>query len=87
MLHVRIDDDIKAQGNAVLEAIGLSASDAVRLFYRRIAAEQAFPLELKVPNAATQVAMKESRAIIRARRARFKNAGALITELETPRGK
>lgn len=84
MLHVRIDDDIKAQGNAVLDAIGLSASDAVRLMYRRLIAEQAFPLELKVPNRQTQMAMAESQAIIRSRCSRFENADALIAELETP---
>lgn len=87
MLHVRIDDETKEQGNAVLDAIGLSASDAVRLLYRRIAAEQAFPLELKVPNAKTQAAMKESREILRARRARFDNADDMIAELEAIRDK
>ena len=40
--------------------MGLSASDAVRLLFHRIAADQAFPLELKVPNARTQRAMAES---------------------------
>jgi DNA-damage-inducible protein J len=87
MLHVRIDDETKEQGDAVLDAIGLSASDAVRLLYRRIAAEQAFPLELKVPNAKTQAAMKESHEILRARRARFDNADDMIAELEAIRGK
>ena len=81
MLHVRIDDETKARGNAVLEAIGLSASDAVRLLYKRIAADQAFPLELKVPNAETRAAMAEGQAILRERRARFENADELIASL------
>ena len=81
MLHVRMDDDTKAQGNAVLEAIGLSASDAVRLLYRRLAADQAFPLELKVPNAETRAAMTEGHAILRARKARFEKADELIASL------
>jgi DNA-damage-inducible protein J len=82
MLHVRIDDDLKAQGNAVLEAIGLSAADAVRLFYKRIVAEQAVPLELKVPNAETRAAMEEAHAILRARKARFDKAADLIASLD-----
>ena len=84
MLHVRMDDDLKAEGNAVLEAIGLTAADAVRLFYKRIVAEQAVPLELKVPNAETRAAMKESRKIMAAHRARFVNADDLINSLEAP---
>jgi DNA-damage-inducible protein J len=82
MLHVRLDDATKAEGNAVLETLGLSASDAVRLLYKRIAAEQAFPLELKVPNAATRAAMKEAHAILRARKARFEKADNLIASLD-----
>ena len=82
MLHVRIDDETKARGNAVLEAIGLTAADAVRLLYRRIAAEQAFPLELKVPNAETRAAMAEGDAILRARKARFESADELIASLD-----
>lgn len=87
MLHVRIDDQTKAAGNAVLDAIGLSASEAVRLLYHRLAADQAFPLELKVPNAATQAAMKEAHSILRTRKARFSAADDLIANLETQRRK
>ena len=82
MLHVRIDDELKAQGNSVLEAIGLSAADAVRLFYKRIVAEQAVPLELKVPNAATKAAMAEAHEILRASKARFKSGDELIASLD-----
>ena len=82
MLHVRLDDETKAQASAALAAIGLSVSEAVRLFLRRVAAEQKFPLELKVPNAETRAAMKESRAMMAARRPRFAAADALFDELE-----
>ena len=82
MLHVRIDDDTKAQGNAVLDAIGLTASDAIRLLYRRLIADQAFPLELKVPNSETRAAMAEGHEILRARKARFDNGDELIASLD-----
>lgn len=82
MLHIRMDDELKAEGNAVLEAIGLSAAEAVRLFYKRVVAEQAIPLELKVPNARTRAAMEESHAILRARKARFNKADELIASLD-----
>ena len=48
--------------------MGLSVSDAVRLFLRRVVVDQAFPFELQVPNAETQAAMAESRAMIANRR-------------------
>ena len=81
MLHVRLDDQLKERGNAVLAAMGLSAADAVRLLYHRLIADQAFPLELKVPNAETRAAMAEAEAMIAEGKARFANAAELIDSL------
>ena len=82
MLHIRVDDDIKEQATLALTAMGLSMSDAVRLFLRRVVADQAFPLELKVPNPETRAAMEESRAMMASRRARFARADELLADLE-----
>lgn len=41
MVHVRVDNEIKAQASEALSAMGLSASDAVRLFLKRVVVEQA----------------------------------------------
>lgn len=82
MVHVRVDNEIKARATEALAAMGLSVSDAVRLLLKRVVAEQAMPLELKVPNAATLAAMEESRAIIRAHRARFATAQELFDDLD-----
>jgi DNA-damage-inducible protein J len=62
--------------------MGLSVSDAVRLFLRRVVIDQAFPLELKVPNAETRAAMAESRAMMATRRTRFASADELFADLE-----
>jgi DNA-damage-inducible protein J len=82
MLHIRVDDDIKEQATLALTSMGLSVSDAVRLFLRRVVIDQAFPLELKVPNAETIAAMEESRALMAKRRARFATADELLADLE-----
>ena len=82
MLHIRVDDDIKDQATQALAAMGLSMSDAVRLFLRRVVVDQAFPLELKVPNAETLAAIEESRMMMSKRKARFADADALLADLE-----
>ncbi len=81
-LHVRMNAEMKQQATAVLAAMGLTASEAVRLLFRRIAADQAFPLELKVPNAQTRAAMAEIDELVRARKARFASADDMFAELE-----
>jgi len=62
--------------------MGLSVSDAVRVFLMRVVAEQQMPFALKVPNAKTRVAMAEADEIARARRARFATATELFDDLE-----
>ena len=87
MLHVRIDDETKAQATQALAAMGLSVSDAVRLFLHRVVVDQAFPLELKVPNAKTRKAMAEADEIISTHHARFSTAAELFDDLEKNIGK
>jgi DNA-damage-inducible protein J len=82
MLHVRMDEEVKAKATDALAAMGLSASDAVRILFHRIVADQAFPLELKVPNRVTREAMAEADEIIRSGRARFADGEALIADLD-----
>ena len=78
MLHVRVDNEIKTQATEALAAMGLSVSDAVRLLLHRVVVDQAFPLELKVPNEETRAAMAEADQMTCARRARFATAGGIV---------
>lgn len=82
ILHIRVDEDTKEQAAEALNSIGMSVSDAVRLFLRRVVIEQAFPIELKVPNAQTLAAMQESRKMMAKRNARFNSATELFADLE-----
>ena len=65
---------------------GLTASEAVRLFFHRIAVDQAFPLELKVPNARTRQAMAESEEMMRRGTARFASADEMFAALKETDG-
>jgi len=82
MLHIRVEDEIKVQASEALASMGLAVSDAVRILLKRVVNDQAFPLELKVPNAVTQAAIEESRAKMKASNARFDSASDLINDLE-----
>lgn len=82
MVHVRVDENIKMQAAETLAAMGLSLSDAVRVFLTRIAAEKELPFTLRVPNAETQAAMKEAEDIARSHRARFGSSEELFASLD-----
>ncbi len=69
----------KTQATETLAAMGLSVSDAVRVFLTRVVAEQQLPFALKAPNADTRAAMEAARTISKARCA---SAKALMGDLE-----
>ena len=86
MIHVRIDEQIKKKAVETLGDMGLSLSDAVRVFLVRVAAEKQMPFSLKVPNAETLSAMAEADEIVVAKRARYKTGADLIHDLEKTSG-
>ena len=70
LVQARIDGAVKEEATAVLAAMGLTVSDAVRLLLTRVAREKALPFAPLVPNAVTIEAMKEAaRATSRSARA------------------
>jgi DNA-damage-inducible protein J len=73
MVHIRVDETLKTQATDTLAAMGLSLSDAVRVFLTRVVAEQRLPFALKAPNA--ENARRDGRS--RPRSSSTRNAPAL----------
>ncbi len=59
VIHARIDPATKAATERILESIGLTPTEAIRLLYRQIAMSGEFPIELRTPNAATAKVLTE----------------------------
>jgi DNA-damage-inducible protein J len=59
MVHIRVDGKVKAKAAKTLASMGLTVSDAVRILLTRVAAENALPFEVRVPNKETLAAMEE----------------------------
>jgi len=82
MVHVRVDENIKLEATETLALMGLSVSDAVRVFLTRVVVEKQLPFTLKVPNPETHAAMIEADAIASRHKARFATADDLFHDLE-----
>lgn len=82
MVHVRVDEKVKAQAAETLASMGLTVSDAIRVFLHRVVADKELPFALKAPNATSRVAIAEADEIIQSRRARFATADALLNDLK-----
>ena len=59
-VHARIDRKTKEESERILRSIGMTPTEAVRLFYRQIALRKEFPLELRVPNQLTGETLTKS---------------------------
>lgn len=79
VVRARINERVKQEATAVLEAMGLTASDAFRMMMTRIAAEKSLPFDPLVPNTTTIQAMKEARA---GKLKSYKNVKALLADLD-----
>ena len=80
LVQARIDGAVKEEAAAVLAAMGLTVSDAVRLLLTKIAHEKALPFEPLIPNPVTIEAMKEAR---KGGIPRFDSVEALMDDLKT----
>jgi DNA-damage-inducible protein J len=62
MIRARISPDLKARVEQILEKIGLSPSDAIRLFYSQVALRKGMPFRVRLPNATTEQVLREADA-------------------------
>jgi DNA-damage-inducible protein J len=46
----RIDNDIKIQVEKILEKMGMTSSEAIRLYFHQILLNQGLPFEIKIPH-------------------------------------
>ncbi|POB10272.1 MAG: type II toxin-antitoxin system antitoxin, RelB/DinJ family [Sulfobacillus thermosulfidooxidans] len=59
IVRARIPAETKEKALAVLEKMGLTASDLIRLTFLRVAEEERLPFAVAVPNHTTREAMDE----------------------------
>ena len=58
-VRARMEPSIKKRAEMVLSRIGISPSEAINVFYRRIAIDKGIPFSLDIPNAETRAAIRE----------------------------
>lgn len=59
-IRARVDPELKHEAESVLKALGLSPTEAIRLFYRQVILRRGLPFSVEIPNAETQEAMRQA---------------------------
>ena len=60
-VHSRIQPEIKEQAESILHRLGLSPTEAIRIFYTQITLKKGLPFEVAIPNETTRKALEDSR--------------------------
>jgi len=78
-VRARLDTETKERVTQVLDSIGLTTSDLIRLTFRKVAAEGRLPFVIDVPNTTTLSAIEELNA---GHGVAFNSVDDLIADLE-----
>jgi DNA-damage-inducible protein J len=62
MIRARVEPALKTEAEALLGRLGLTPTDAIRLFYKQVALHKGLPFAVRMPNAATRKALKAASA-------------------------
>ena len=62
VINARIESELKIDVEHILKNLGLSATQAINMFYQQIRLHNGIPFAVKIPNEETQQAIKDARA-------------------------
>jgi DNA-damage-inducible protein J len=64
-VHVRVGEQVKTRDIETMASLGLSLSEAVRVFLMRVIADKLIPFTISLPNAETRSAITQADEISR----------------------
>ena len=61
IIHARVEPETKRKAEGVLHKLGITPTEAIRIFYRQITLRGGLPFPIEIPNERTAIALKKSR--------------------------
>ncbi|MBE9042699.1 type II toxin-antitoxin system RelB/DinJ family antitoxin [Oscillatoriales cyanobacterium LEGE 11467] len=59
-VQARIEPNLKASAEAIFQALGITPTEAIRMFYKQVELQQGLPFLVKIPNDTTRAAIREA---------------------------
>lgn len=60
VIHARIEPETKSMAERILHRLGVSPTEAIRMFYRQITLRRGLPFSVEIPNRLTRATMERS---------------------------
>ncbi len=61
VVHARLEPQMKRKAEGVLNRLGISPTEAIRIFYRQISLRNGLPFAVEIPNERTAATLAKSR--------------------------
>ena len=61
VVHARMEPQTKSRAEGVLARLGITPTEAIRVFYRQIALRGGLPFSVAIPNGRTAATLRKSR--------------------------
>ena len=59
-IRARVEPGLKHDAEAVFSTLGLTATEAIRLFYKQVTLQNGLPFAVKIPNDETREALRQA---------------------------
>ena len=64
MIRARVEPELKRQAEELFSELGLSATEAITLFYKQVTVHRGLPFSVRLPNAETVEALRQAREAV-----------------------
>ena len=61
IIHARVEPRTKRSAESILKDLGVSPTEAIRMFYRQIILRKGLPFSVEIPNALTSSTIEKAR--------------------------
>lgn len=62
MIRARVDPELKSEAEEILHDLGISATEAITLFYQQVRLNQGLPFQVRIPNETTRQTFRDTDA-------------------------
>jgi DNA-damage-inducible protein J len=59
-VRARLEPNLKEETELIFEQLGLTTTEAIRIFFKQVQLRQGLPFDLKIPNETTKKAITEA---------------------------
>jgi len=60
-VRARVEAELKEETELIFDQLGISTTEAIRIFFKQVQLQKGLPFDMKVPNEVTQKALHEAR--------------------------